>query len=71
VVMISHNMEDVRAVADRIVVLRLGRNNGIFYPDTSHNELVSAITGASDNSVSRRASRRAGVDNQPVPGANP
>jgi D-xylose transport system ATP-binding protein len=58
VVMISHNMEDVRAVADRIVVLRLGRNNGIFYPDASNQELVSAITGASDNSVSRRAGRR-------------
>jgi D-xylose transport system ATP-binding protein len=58
VVMISHNMEDVRAVADRIVVLRLGRNNGIFYPDTSNEELVSAITGASDNSVSRRSNRR-------------
>ncbi len=59
VVMISHNMEDVRAVADRIVVLRLGRNNGIFYPDASNQELVSAITGASDNSVSRRSGRRA------------
>jgi D-xylose transport system ATP-binding protein len=59
VVMISHNMEDVRAVADRIVVLRLGKNNGVFYPDTSNQELVSAITGASDNSVSRRAGRRA------------
>jgi D-xylose transport system ATP-binding protein len=58
VVMISHNMEDVRAVADRIVVLRLGRNNGIFYPDTSNEDLVSAITGASDNSVSRRSGRR-------------
>lgn len=58
VVMISHNMEDVRAVADRIVVLRLGRNNGIFYPDASNQELVGAITGAADNSVSRRAGRR-------------
>jgi len=58
VIMISHNMEDVRAVADRIVVLRLGRNNGIFYPDATNQELVSAITGAADNSVSRRASRR-------------
>jgi len=58
VVMISHNMEDVRAVADRVVVLRLGRNNGIFTPDASNQELVSAITGASDNSVSRRAGRR-------------
>ena len=58
VLMISHNMEDVRAVADRIVVLRLGRNNGIFYPDASNQELVSAITGASNNAVSRRAGRR-------------
>jgi D-xylose transport system ATP-binding protein len=58
VIMISHNMEDVRAVADRVVVLRLGRNNGVFDPDASNQELVSAITGASNNSVSRRASRR-------------
>jgi D-xylose transport system ATP-binding protein len=58
VVMISHNMEDVRAVADRIVVLRLGRNNGVFPPDASNQELVSAITGATNNSVSRRAGRR-------------
>ena len=36
VIMISHNMEDVRAVADRIVVLRLGRNNGdVRRPDAS------------------------------------
>jgi D-xylose transport system ATP-binding protein len=56
--MISHNMEDVRAVADRIAVLRLGRNNGTFHPDASNQELVSAITGASNNAVSRRAERR-------------
>ncbi|CAB3745859.1 ATP-binding cassette domain-containing protein [Paraburkholderia solisilvae] len=58
VIMISHNMEDVRAVADRIVVLRLGRNNGVFYPDSSSEELVAAITGATENAVSRRAGRR-------------
>lgn len=58
VVMISHNMEDVRAVADRIVVLRLGKNNGVFLPDASNHELVGAITGAADNSVSRRSTRR-------------
>ncbi|MGS0740227.1 ATP-binding cassette domain-containing protein [Glaciimonas sp. GG7] len=58
VVMISHNMEDVRAVADKIVVLRLGKNNGVFAPDATNGELVSAITGASDNSVSRRSHRR-------------
>jgi D-xylose transport system ATP-binding protein len=59
VLMISHNMEDVRAVADRIAVLRLGRNNGIFPPDASNAELVTAITGAENNSISRRAQRRA------------
>jgi D-xylose transport system ATP-binding protein len=57
VILISHNMEDVRAVADRIVVLRLGKNNGTYTADTSHQELVSAITGASENSVSRRAAK--------------
>ncbi|MEV6339659.1 ATP-binding cassette domain-containing protein [Nocardia vinacea] len=59
IIMISHNMEDVRAVADRIVVLRLGRNNGTFGPDVSNHELVAAITGATDNVVARRSARRA------------
>jgi ABC-type sugar transport system ATPase subunit len=58
VIMISHNMEDVRAVADRIVVLRLGRNNGEFDARTvTTEELVAAITGASDNVVTRRRER--------------
>lgn len=55
VVLISHNMADVQAVADRVVVLRLGRNNGDFrIPDVSYEEIISAITGATDNAVSRR-----------------
>ena len=58
VILISHNMEDVRAVADRVVVLRLGRNNGVFTMESSQEELVAAITGASDNSVTRRAARK-------------
>lgn len=58
VIIISHNMEDVRAVADRIVVLRLGRNNGVFTPDASNQDLVAAITGATENAVSRRAERK-------------
>lgn len=58
VILISHNMEDVRAVADRIVVLRLGQNNGVFTAETSHQDLVAAITGASENSVSRRMARK-------------
>ena len=59
VLMISHNLEDVHAVADRVVVLRLGRNNGVFnIKDVSSRDVVEAITGASDNVVTRRAGRR-------------
>lgn len=55
VVMISHNMVDVRAVADRITVLRLGRTNGVFNAqDVTSEDLVAAITGASENAVTRR-----------------
>jgi D-xylose transport system ATP-binding protein len=40
-------------------VLRLGRNNGSFpVKDTSQEEIISAITGATDNAVTRRAGRR-------------
>src|SRR5690606_15412626 len=60
VILISHNMAAVRAVADRAVVLRLGRNAGDFrIEDTSYEEIVAAITGAADNPVSRRAGRTA------------
>lgn len=56
VLLISHNMADVQAVADRVAVLRLGRNNGDFrVPDVSYEEIISAITGATDNVVTRRA----------------
>ncbi|KQV08317.1 ABC transporter ATP-binding protein [Leifsonia sp. Root112D2] len=59
VVLISHNMADVQAVADRVVVLRLGRNNGDFrVPDVSYEEIIAAITGATDNAVTRRATAR-------------
>jgi D-xylose transport system ATP-binding protein len=59
VIMVSHNMEDVRAVADRIAVLRLGRNNGVFDAATvSNQDLIAAITGATDNVVTRRATRK-------------
>ena len=56
VVLVSHNMADVQAVADRVAVLRLGRNNGVFrVPDVSYEEIISAITGATDNVVTQRA----------------
>lgn len=50
IVVISHNLAEVQAVADRIVVLRLGRNNGTFHTaDVSYERLVSLITGATDH----------------------
>lgn len=59
VILISHNMADVKAVADTVAVLRLGKNNGSFpVKDTSHEEIIAAITGATDNAVTRRAGRR-------------
>ena len=66
VIIISHNMEDVRAVADRIVVLRLGRNKGIFTPDASNQDLVAAITGATENAVSRRVERKSQLSSSGV-----
>ncbi|MFE2109289.1 sugar ABC transporter ATP-binding protein, partial [Kitasatospora sp. NPDC059463] len=58
VVLISHNLADVRAVADTVAVLRLGRNNGVFpVTGTSNEEIISAITGATDNAVTRRQAR--------------
>jgi D-xylose transport system ATP-binding protein len=47
VVVISHNLADVFAVADTIVVLRLGRQVGVLdAKQTNSEEVVAAITGA-------------------------
>lgn len=47
VVLISHSMNDVRAVADRIEVMRHGRNNGSFDASSvSHETVLGAMTGA-------------------------
>jgi D-xylose transport system ATP-binding protein len=45
VVIVSHNLIDVFEVADRITVLRLGRNVGVYDKDaTNEQEIVQAIT---------------------------
>jgi D-xylose transport system ATP-binding protein len=45
VVIISHNLIDVFEVADRITVLRLGKNVGVYDREqTTQQEIVSAIT---------------------------
>jgi simple sugar transport system ATP-binding protein len=47
VVLISHNLHDVFAVTDRIVVLRLGAVAGVFETArTTQDEVVATITGA-------------------------
>jgi simple sugar transport system ATP-binding protein len=47
VVLISHNVQDVLAVADRIEVLRLGRRAArIDVADATRENIVAAITGA-------------------------
>ena len=47
VMVISHNLADVFEVADRVVVLRLGRPAGAFdVGRTTQDEVVAAITGA-------------------------
>jgi len=45
VVLVSHNLNDVFEVANRITVLRLGQNVGVYERDkTTHQEIVQAIT---------------------------
>jgi D-xylose transport system ATP-binding protein len=45
VVLVSHNLLDVFEVANRITVLRLGRNIGVYERDrTNEQEIVEAIT---------------------------
>lgn len=61
VLLISHNMGDVKALADRAAVLRLGRNNGFFDVNTaSQEQIISSITGATENTPRRPAAREAG-----------
>lgn len=53
VVLVSHNMADVMAVADRVTVLRLGRNNGVYnVADITTETLLAAITGAMEPTAS-------------------
>jgi D-xylose transport system ATP-binding protein len=54
VLVISHNLADVFEVADRIYVLRLGREAGDFPAgETNQEQVVAAITGASGNGGER------------------
>ena len=53
VVIISHNLHDIFETADRITVLRLGRNAGLFErAKTTQQEVVEAITAGAPTKVS-------------------
>ena len=53
VVLISHNLHDIFAVADRITVLRLGRSIAVYDRDkTNQQEVVGAITAGVPTKVS-------------------
>ena len=52
VVLISHNLNDIFEVADRITVLRLGRNVGLYErAKTTQQEIVAAITAGQPTKV--------------------
>ena len=52
VVVITHNLHEVFEIADRIIVLRLGRRVATFeHATTTPEEVVSAITGAREAAV--------------------
>jgi D-xylose transport system ATP-binding protein len=59
VVVISHNLADIFEMADRIIVLRLGRRVATFDKNTSTPEqVVGAITGASSNGGQKAQAER-------------
>jgi D-xylose transport system ATP-binding protein len=63
VVVISHNLADVFEVADRIVVLRLGRRIASFdAPTVRRDEVVAAITGAGTDGAAAADGPAAGTD---------
>ncbi|NBU94259.1 MAG: sugar ABC transporter ATP-binding protein, partial [Actinobacteria bacterium] len=54
--LISHNMQEVTAVADRIQILRLGQMvANLKASETNLNSIVSYITGAETLSISGEA----------------
>ena len=55
VLLISHNMQDVFAVADRVIVMRRGSKAGeVRISDTSENEVVGLMVGAEYNQVMKQ-----------------
>jgi len=67
VVLISHNMPEVLAVADRVEVLRMGRRVAVYTASQSSvEELVGAMTGALEVAAARPGSAAPGNGNGPA-----
>jgi ribose transport system ATP-binding protein len=60
IVYISHVIEEVKAIADRIVVLRDGRNAASLSPDAPPSTIVSAMVGGDVLDLYPRSVRRQG-----------
>jgi D-xylose transport system ATP-binding protein len=59
VVVISHNLQDIFEIADRIIVLRLGQRVATFdRASSTPDQVVGAITGASSNGQSQKGEQR-------------
>jgi D-xylose transport system ATP-binding protein len=68
VVVISHNLEDVFEVCNRVIVLRLGRRvASLDLRTTTRQEVVSAITGADISPEEEEAEAAAADETAPVP----
>jgi ABC-type uncharacterized transport system ATPase subunit len=56
IVFITHKLKEVKAIADRITVVRRGRTVGVATPDTSEDELAALMVGRAVNlEVSKEA----------------
>jgi D-xylose transport system ATP-binding protein len=67
VVVISHNLADVFAIADRIFVLRLGKGAGEFRAsEANEDQVVAAITGLGDGRGAKAAAAELSPDDVPA-----
>jgi simple sugar transport system ATP-binding protein len=72
VVLISHNMPEVLAVADRVEVMRMGRRVAVYTASqTSVEELVGAMTGALEMSALAEEPASSGQSAEPDQSTHP
>src|SRR5213076_389169 len=63
IVFITHKLREVKAIADRITVIRRGRTVGTASPDTSEDELASMMVG---RTVKLKVDKAAASPGEPV-----